>query len=293
MRLVIITGMSGAGKSTALKMLEDVGYFCVDNLPVPLIPKVADLWKASGTEISKAALGVDIRSGQTFHELHKVLDELDGAKIQYEILYLESEDDVLIKRYKETRRFHPLAGSQGRIEDGIREERKKLQFLKERADYIIDTSHMLTRELKAELNKIFVQNKEYKNLYISVMSFGFKYGIPVDADLVFDVRFLPNPYYIDQLRPKTGNDPEVRDYVMSSKTAVTFLEKLTDMVEFLIPNYIQEGKTQLVIAVGCTGGKHRSVTLANALYQALSKHENYGIRIEHRDIGKDAVTKAK
>ena len=293
MRLVIITGMSGAGKSTALKMLEDVGYFCVDNLPVPLIPKVADLWKASGTEISKAALGVDIRSGQTFYELHKVLDELDGAKIQYEILYLESEDDVLIKRYKETRRFHPLAGSQGRIEDGIREERKKLQFLKERADYIIDTSHMLTRELKAELNKIFVQNKEYKNLYISVMSFGFKYGIPTDADLVFDVRFLPNPYYIDQLRPKTGNDPEVRDYVMSSKTAVTFLEKLTDMVEFLIPNYIQEGKTQLVIAVGCTGGKHRSVTLANALYQALSKHENYGIRIEHRDIGKDAVTKAK
>lgn len=293
MRLVIITGMSGAGKSTALKMLEDVGYFCVDNLPVPLIPKVADLWKASGTEISKAALGVDIRSGQTFYELHKVLDELDGAKIQYEILYLESEDDVLIKRYKETRRFHPLAGSQGRIEDGIREERKKLQFLKERADYIIDTSHMLTRELKTELNKIFVQNKEYKNLYISVMSFGFKYGIPADADLVFDVRFLPNPYYIDQLRPKTGNDPEVRDYVMSSKTAVTFLEKLTDMVEFLIPNYIQEGKTQLVIAVGCTGGKHRSVTLANALYQALSKHENYGIRIEHRDIGKDAVTKAK
>ena len=285
MRLVIITGMSGAGKSTALKMLEDVGYFCVDNLPVPLIPKVADLWKASGTEISKAALGVDIRSGQTFYELHKVLDELDGAKIQYEILYLESEDDVLIKRYKETRRFHPLAGSQGRIEDGIREERKKLQFLKERADYIIDTSHMLTRELKAELNKIFVQNKEYKNLY--------KYGIPADSDLVFDVRFLPNPYYIDQLRPKTGNDPEVRDYVMSSKTAVTFLEKLTDMVEFLIPNYIQEGKTQLVIAVGCTGGKHRSVTLANALYQALSKHENYGIRIEHRDIGKDAVTKAK
>ena len=287
MRLVIITGMSGAGKSTALKMLEDVGYFCVDNLPVPLIPKVADLWKASGTEISKAALGVDIRSGQTFHELHKVLDELDGAKIQYEILYLESEDDVLIKRDQETRRFHPLAGSQGRIEDGIREERKKLQFLKERADYIIDTSHMLTRELKAELNKIFVQNKEYKNLYISVMSFGFKYGIPVDADLVFDVRFLPNPYYIDQLRPKTGNDPEVRDYVMSSKTAVTFLEKLTDMVEFLIPNYIQEGKTQLVIAVGCTGGKHRSVTLANELYRRLGKSEEYGLRIEHRDIEKD------
>lgn len=293
MRLVIVTGMSGAGKSTALKMLEDVGYFCVDNLPVPLIPKIADLWKASGAEISKAALGVDIRSGQSFQELHKVLDELDEAKLRYEILYLESGDDVLIKRYKETRRFHPLAGSQGRIEDGIWEERKRLEFLKEQADYLIDTTHMLTRELKAELNKIFVENKEYKNLYISVMSFGFKYGIPADADLVFDVRFLPNPYYIEDLRPKTGKDKEVRDYVMSSDAAVVFLEKLVDMVEFLIPNYVQEGKTQLVIAVGCTGGKHRSVTLASALYEALGKNDNYGIRIEHRDIGKDAITKAR
>ena len=200
---------------------------------------------------------------------------------------------MLIKRYKETRRFHPLAGSQGRIEDGIREERKRLEFLKERADYLIDTTHMLTRELKAELNKIFVENKEYKNLYISVMSFGFKYGIPADADLVFDVRFLPNPYYIEDLRPKTGKDKEVRDYVMSSDAAVVFLEKLVDMVEFLIPNYVQEGKTQLVIAVGCTGGKHRSVTLASALYEALGKNDNYGIRIEHRDIGKDAITKAR
>ena len=293
MRFVIVTGMSGAGKSTALKMLEDVGYFCVDNLPVPLIPKMADLLRVPGTEINKAALGVDIRSGQNFRELEKVLDELDITGLRYEILFLESSDNVLVKRYKETRRFHPLSGSDSRVDQGIQREREQLKFLKKRADYLIDTSHMLTRELKAELNKIFVQNKEYKNLYISVMSFGFKYGIPADADLVFDVRFLPNPYYIDQLRPKTGNDPEVRDYVMSSKTAVTFLEKLTDMVEFLIPNYIQEGKTQLVIAVGCTGGKHRSVTLANALYQALSKHENYGIRIEHRDIGKDAVTKAK
>ena len=263
MRLVIVTGMSGAGKSTALKMLEDVGYFCVDNLPVPLIPKMADLWKASGTEISKAALGVDIRSGQTFRELHKVLG------------------------------FHPLSGSSGKIDDGIREERRRLLFLKEKADYIIDTSHMLTRELKAELNKIFVENKEYKNLYISVVSFGFKYGIPSDADLVFDVRFLPNPYYIEELRPKTGNDPQVQEYVMRNPTAEEFLGKLVDMVEFLIPNYVQEGKTQLVIGVGCTGGKHRSVTLANALYQKLNEHENYGVRIEHRDIGKDAVTKAR
>ena len=166
-------------------------------------------------------------------------------------------------------------------------------FLKKKADYLIDTSHMLTRELKRELNKIFVQNKEYKNLYISVLSFGFKYGIPPDADLVFDVRFLPNPYYIEELRPHSGNDKQVRDYVMDNKKAEIFLEKMTDLVEFLIPNYVQEGKTQLVVGIGCTGGKHRSVTLANELFEILSKNENYGIRIEHRDIGKDTVTKAR
>ncbi len=293
MRLVIVTGMSGAGKSTALKMLEDIGYFCVDNLPVPLIPKFAELVIVPGAEINKAAVGVDIRSGQNFQELERVLDELDEAAVKYEILYLESSDDVLIKRYKETRRFHPLSGSSGRVDQGIRIERKRLGFLKERADYLIDTSHMLTRELKKELNKIYVQNKEYKNLYITVLSFGFKYGIPSDADLVFDVRFLPNPYYIEELRPLSGNDREVRDYVMKNDKAMEFLEKLTDMVEFLIPNYIIEGKTQLVVAVGCTGGKHRSVTLANELYETLERTDHYGVRIEHRDIGKDAITKAK
>ena len=293
MRFVIVTGMSGAGKSTALKMLEDMGYFCVDNLPVPLIPKMADLWRVSGTEINKAALGVDIRSGETFKELKHVLEELDDMGMKYEILYLESNDNVLVKRYKETRRFHPLSGSGSRVDEGIQKERNKVAFLKERADYLIDTSHMLTRELKAELTKIFVQNKEYKNLYISVLSFGFKYGIPADADLVFDVRFLPNPYYIDELRPMSGNDEPVRSYVMENEKAVCFLEKLVDMVEFLIPNYVQEGKTQLVIGIGCTGGKHRSVTLANELYDAIKGNEDYGIRVEHRDIGKDAITKAK
>ncbi|MCI5870081.1 MAG: RNase adapter RapZ [Dorea sp.] len=293
MRCVIVTGMSGAGKSTALKMLEDMGYFCVDNLPVPLIPKMADLLVVPGTEINKAALGVDIRSGQSFRELEKVLEELDQTGMKYEILYLESSEDVLIKRYKETRRFHPLSGKNGRVDQGIKEERKRLSFLKERADYLIDTSHMLTRELRAELTKIFVQNKEYKNLYISVLSFGFKYGIPADCDLVFDVRFLPNPYYIEELRPMSGNDREVREYVMNNEKAREFLVKLTEMIKFLIPNYIQEGKTQLVIGIGCTGGKHRSVTLANELYEALKENENYGIRIEHRDIGKDAITKAR
>ena len=285
--------MSGAGKSTALKMLEDIGYFCVDNLPVPLIPKFAELLAVPGTEMNKAALGVDIRSGQSFQELANVLKVLDEGGCQYEILYLESSDDVLVKRYKETRRFHPLAGSDGRVEDGLKRERELLGFLKKKADYLVDTSHMLTRELKAELNKIFVRNKEYKNLYITVLSFGFKYGIPNDADLVFDVRFLPNPYYIEELRPMSGNDQPVRDYVMNNDTAKQFLTKLTDMVEFLIPNYISEGKTQLVIGIGCTGGKHRSVTLANELYEALKKTDSYGVRIEQRDIGKDAITKAK
>lgn len=293
MRFVVVTGMSGGGKSTALKMLEDMGYFCVDNLPVPLIPKLAELLAARGAEMNKAALGVDVRSGESFKELETVMEELDENDFKYEILYLESSDNVLVKRYKETRRFHPLSGSEGRVDVGIRREREKLAFLKKKADYLIDTSHMLTRELRKELGKIFVQNKEYKNLYISVLSFGFKYGIPNDADLVFDVRFLPNPYYIEELRPMSGNDSEVRNYVMGNEKAVEFLEKLIDMVEFLIPNYIAEGKTQLIIAVGCTGGKHRSVTLANELYELLERAENYGIRIEHRDIGKDTITKAR
>lgn len=293
MRFVIVTGMSGAGKSTALKMLEDMGYFCVDNLPVPLIPKLAEILFVPGAEMNKTALGVDIRSGDNFYELESVLKELDKNGMKYEILYLESSDDVLIKRYKETRRFHPLSGNDGRVDEGICKEREKLIFLKRKADYLIDTSHMLTRELRKELGKIFVQNKEYKNLYITVLSFGFKYGIPSDADLVFDVRFLPNPYYLEDLRPLSGNDRAVRDYVMNNDKAKEFLEKLVSMIEFLIPNYILEGKTQLVIGIGCTGGKHRSVTLANELYEILEKKDNYGIRIEHRDIGKDAITKAR
>ncbi|GFI36577.1 nucleotide-binding protein YvcJ [Lachnospiraceae bacterium] len=270
-----------------------MGYFCVDNLPVPLIPILADSLRTPGTEMGKTALGVDIRSGETFKELERVLEELDNSDLKYEILFLESSDHVLVKRYKETRRFHPLSGNNERVDKGIEKEREKLGFLKKKADYLLDTSHMLTRELKRELNKIFVQNKEYKNLYITVLSFGFKYGIPSDADLVFDVRFLPNPYYIEELRAKSGNDREVKQYVMANDKAGEFLSMLTEMVQFLIPNYIAEGKTQLVIAVGCTGGKHRSVTLANALYEILDRSEHYGIRIEHRDIEKDAVTKAR
>ena len=292
MRLVIVTGMSGAGKTTALKMLEDMGYFCVDTLPIPLLTRFVEMFSEPEEEVKKIALGIDVRGGQDFSGLQEVLDEMDERHTNYEILFLGAQHDVLIKRYKETRRQHPLSGS-GRVDTGIAKEREKIMFLKMRATYILDTSRMLTRELKLELEKIFVKGERFCSLYITVMSFGFKYGIPQDSDLVFDVRFLPNPYYIDELKEKTGNDPEVQDYVMENDKSQIFLEKLTDMVNFLIPNYILEGKNQLVIAIGCTGGKHRSVTLANALYQKLDKQENYGVRIEHRDIGKDAVTKRK
>ena len=220
--------------------------------------------------------------------MDKTLSNLDDKKVRYDILFLDAENEVLIKRYKETRRNHPLAGRE-RIENGIVLERKKLGFLKERATYIIDTSQLLTRELKMELEKIFVQNQEYKNLFVTILSFGFKYGIPSDSDIVMDVRFLPNPYYVDGLRAKTGNDKEIQDYVMQYDDAKIFLDKLEDLVKFLIPNYIAEGKNQLVISIGCTGGKHRSVTLANELYKRLESEKDYGLKIEHRDIGKDAL----
>lgn len=290
MRMIVVTGMSGAGKSTALKMLEDIGYFCVDNLPVPLVPKLADMMCSQHMELEKVALGIDIRSGQKFQELESALEELKKSGIIYEILFLDAQDDVLVKRYKETRRTHPLA-ERNRIDQGILKERKSLESLRKKADYIIDTSQLLTRELQAELNKIFVKNKEYKNIYVTILSFGFKYGIPNDADLVFDVRFLPNPYYIEELRAKTGNDKEIRDFVMENEKAEEFLMKLEDLVRFLIPNYVAEGKHQLVIAIGCTGGKHRSVTLANELFAKLQSDEGFGIKIEHRDIEKDEKRK--
>ena len=293
MRFVIVTGMSGAGKSTALKMLEDMGYFCVDNLPIPLLPGFVQMLQNTDTEMKKVALGLDVRSGQDLSGLKENLEAMDRDRIGYEILFLDANDAVLVKRYKETRRQHPLSGS-GRVDTGIAKEREKILFLKMKATYILDTSKMLTRELRIGLEKIFVDGQSFCNLYITVMSFGFKYGIPQDADLVFDVRFLPNPYYIDTLREKTGNEAEVQDYVMQNDKGRIFLDKLKDMMEFLIPNYILEGKNQLVIAIGCTGGKHRSVTLANELYERLSVAEKeYGVRKEHRDIEKDAITKAK
>ncbi len=303
MKMVIVTGMSGAGKSTTLKMLEDFGYYCVDNLPVPLIPMLSEFSSAPSSELEKVAIGVDVRTSvrsfqknqtekretsgaedeEASEELSEVLKRMKDVGIDYSVIFLEAGDDILIKRYKETRRVHPLAGSD-RVDVGIERERKKLSSIKKSADYIIDTSSLLTRELRSELERIFVENKTYRNLFVTIVSFGFKYGIPQDADLVFDVRFLPNPYYFEDMRNKTGNDAGVRDYVLSFKEAEIFLDKLDDMIGFLLPNYIAEGKTRLIVAIGCTGGKHRSVTLANAFYERVKNTEAYGFRIEHRDI---------
>lgn len=289
MRFVIVTGMSGAGKSTTLKTLEDIGYFCVDNLPIQLIMRFAEIAYAKDNDINNVAIGVDIRSGVYLEQLSECLQQLKESQYDYEILFLDSNDDVLIKRYKETRRNHPLARN-GRIEDGIKMERSRIAFLRKEADYIIDTTSLLTRELKAELDKIFIENAEYSNFIINVVSFGFKYGIPRDADLVFDVRFLPNPYYDLELRPLTGNDEAIQNFVMQFDEAKEFMNKIADLLEFLIPNYIKEGKNGLVVSIGCTGGKHRSVTLANGIYKELETLP-YSVRIVHRDIEKDANRK--
>ncbi|MEE1008525.1 MAG: RNase adapter RapZ [Agathobacter sp.] len=288
MKFVIVTGMSGAGRSTAMKMMEDMGFYCIDNLPIPLLDKLIDFSNNFNSDIEKVAIGIDIRNGEGFDKIESTLDLLKKEKFKYEILFLDAVDEVLVKRYKETRRNHPLAGMD-RINKGIILEREKLAYLKKEADYIIDTSQLLTRELKLELEKIFIENQDYKNLFVTILSFGFKYGIPSDSDIVMDVRFLPNPYYVEGLRAKTGNDKEIQDYVMQFPEAREFLNKFEDMIHFLIPNYISEGKNQLVISIGCTGGKHRSVTLANELYKRLEGKKEYGLKIEHRDIEKDAL----
>ena len=281
--------MSGAGKSTAMKMMEDMGYFCIDNLPTALFEKFIEFFDGSHLAQQKVAIGMDVRGGVDLENLEFALQRISYMEIPYKILFLDADDKVLIKRYKETRRVHPLSNGE-RIEKGLEREREKIAFLKKDADYIIDTSNLLTRELKYELERIFVNDEEFKSMMITILSFGFKYGIPSDSDLVMDVRFLPNPYYDVELRPKTGNDKEIQDFVMKYPEATEFIDKLEDLVRFLIPQYISEGKNQLVISIGCTGGKHRSVTLANELHKRLDGQErDYGLKIEHRDLTKDAL----
>lgn len=284
MRLVIVTDISGAGKVTALKIFEDNGYYCVDNLPIDLIESFADILFGQTNEKNKVAIGVDIRSGKNLEKMSEVLKNMKAKEQNYEILFLDCNNNTLIKRFKETRRSHPM-GDRDSVENEINEERAKLEFLREQADYIIDTSNLLVKELRGEIEKIFVLNRDYRNLFVTIMSFGFKHGVPADCDLVFDVRFLPNPYYVPELKHKTGNQKEVQDYVLNSPVSHEFLDKLVDMIKFLIPNYIEEGKNQLVIGIGCTGGHHRSVTIANELYNQLNSSDaSYGIRLSHRDI---------
>ena len=291
MRFVIVSGMSGAGKSTALNMLEDMGFFCVDNLPVALLPSFGQIAFDRKVDVNQVAVTVDIRNGDQLQGLTNQLAVLYELGIKYEILFLDADEKTLVKRYKETRRMHPLA-REGRVETGIQREREMISFIREKADYIIDTTSLLTRELKQELEKIYVNDEPYSNFIVTILSFGFKYGIPADSDLVFDVRFLPNPYYDPELRPLTGNDQAIQRYVMESGDGQIFLDKLEDMLKFLIPHYIDEGKYHLVVGVGCTGGKHRSVTIANGIYDRL-KNLPYSVRIEHRDIEKDSITKRK
>lgn len=283
MRLVVITGMSGSGKRTAMKLLEDVGFYCVDNLPIKLIDKFVELVSERNTELNKVALGIDVRADQPFDEVVRILSELKESPVSPEILFLETNETVLLRRYKETRRMHPLAPD-GRVEEGIKKEQELLVPLKMISDYVLDTSNLLTRDLKEELDKIFVEDKQYNNLMINIVSFGFKNGIPQDADLVFDVRFLPNPFYVEELKNLTGLDEPVQNFVMGFEETNKFLDMLEEMFNFLIPNYIKEGKYQLVVAIGCTGGHHRSVTIAENLFRRMSSGD-YGITLTHRDVG--------
>ncbi|HBF0942663.1 TPA: RNase adapter RapZ [Clostridioides difficile] len=281
MKFVIVTGLSGSGKSETMRALEDMGFYCVDNLPPALITKFAELCYQPNSSIDKVALGIDIRGRKFFEALHESLNYLEKENYEYEMVYLDCNDYVLLKRYKMTRRNHPLAKDM-QIPEGIKMERKIMEPLKELSTCIIDTTNMKPKDLKEEIKKIYSSGEDNPNLTISVVSFGFKHGILADADLVFDVRFLPNPYYVEELRAKTGDDKEVRDYVMNSKISEEFYVKLLDMIHFLVPQYIEEGKQHLVIGVGCTGGRHRSVTITNLIAEDLS-NKGYRVVKKHRD----------
>ena len=287
MRFVVITGLSGAGKTEAVRSLEDLGFFCVDNLPPVLIAKFAELCYQTEGKIRKIALVIDIRGGEFFDELLSRLDDLEEEGIRWEILFLEASDQTLIKRFKESRRRHPLSPDD-RVIKGIEEERQRLKGIRERADYILDTSSLRPRQLKEELVNLFEGEGKREGLLVSVVSFGYKHGIPLDADLVFDVRFLPNPYYNELLKDHSGENLAVRDYVMKWKDTKKFLNMLGEFIEFLIPRYIQEGKSNLVIGIGCTGGRHRSVIIANELTDLL-KQEGHRVIADHRDIDKSAA----
>ena len=284
MRMVIITGLSGAGKSQVVRCLEDMGYYCIDNLPPSLLPKFAELCVQSEGKISKVGLVIDIRGGRFFDSLFESLESLDKQGIYYEILFLEAVDDILIRRFKESRRRHPLSPL-GRVSEGIALERQRLEELRGRANKIIDTSNLKVNELKDQINDLFGSTSSGSKLTLSVTSFGYKFGLPMDADLVMDVRFLPNPYYIEEMRELTGLDDSVKQFVLNQDITRKFSEQFIQLLKFLIPNYIKEGKTHLSISIGCTGGQHRSVALATEIGMALLEM-GYQVLIKHRDLSK-------
>jgi UPF0042 nucleotide-binding protein len=282
MEFVIVTGLSGAGRSQAANVLEDLGYFCMDNVPPQLLPQFATLHQASEFRVKKVAAVVDIRGGEYFQDLFDVLEQFEDQGHHCQILYLDCQDEVLVKRYKEHRRPHPM-NPDGSIIEGIRKERETLRRIFELAQIVIDTSNLTLGKLRERIVEELNGGDGSELFKLNVLSFGFKHGIPLEADLVFDVRFLPNPFYVPELRTKTGNDAAVQDYVMDFEDAKVFLDKVLDMLDFLIPRYQKEGKQRLVVAIGCTGGKHRSVTLANRIYQAMEGGAGYQSNLIHRD----------
>lgn len=285
MELIIVTGLSGAGKSRTVNALEDIGFFCVDNMPPKLISKFVEIGMQSKGEIERMAVVTDIRGGELFDGLFEELDLLRSKEFEYKLLFLTASDEVLIRRYKETRRKHPLVGTLcNSLEEAVKQERKIMSNARERADYILDTSLMSNAQLKERICKLFLDNIA-TGMMINCMSFGFKYGDPTYADLVFDVRCLPNPFYVDELKHKTGLNAEVKDYVMQSQDSTVLFDKIKDLIDFLLPLYLNEGKSQLTVAFGCTGGKHRSVTFAELLYQYLTDKGNK-TSVNHRDINK-------
>lgn len=285
MQFVIVSGLSGAGKSKAASFLEDLGFYCVDNMPADLIPQFAQLCLATKGRYERVALVTDVRANLTFDGLFKALDSLDQMRLQYTILFVEASTDVIIKRYKETRRKHPLTRDGSDLLEAVERERQLLEPIRNRANAIVDTSALSTAKLRGEIINLVAGDLKDRAMSVTVMSFGFKYGLPVEADLVFDVRFLPNPYYIADLKYKTGMDREVRDFVFSYQLTKDFVAKVEDLLAFCLPSYVDEGKTNLVIAVGCTGGKHRSVSVARELGDFASR-KGYAITVSHRDLGR-------
>lgn len=285
-RIIIVTGMSGSGKTQACRYLEDFGYFCVDNLPPVFIPKFVELCTHAAGHFNKMVFVVDTRSREFFDDLVQVLEDMDKAALDYEMLFMDASDDVIIRRYKETRRRHPMAPS-SRISDGVFKERKRLESVRSKSTYVIDTSNLSKAELREKIKQLF-GNTDGEAMNISVLSFGFKFGMPLDADMVLDVRFLPNPFYVQELRHKSGTVPEVAAYIEDKTVTQDYLKRLDPFIDFLIPQYVREGKSQLVIAIGCTGGMHRSVFIAKHIYDQLAK-KGYAVNLEHRDLMKNDV----